>query len=174
MRTIWLDMDGVVADFQHVSGEILGRKVGWGSLDITSEEWKELSKHQHLYANLPVLPGSLDLMEAVREHMDEFEVKFLTAIPRTKTFPFAEEDKRKWIEENFPGIEVEIGPYSKDKWKHSKFLDILIDDRSDNILDWFTKGNGIAIFHNGDHKKTIKLLHEAVKITTPIRLGNPF
>lgn len=174
MRTIWLDMDGVFADFEVVANDILGRTIGWGKQDLNSEEWEKLAAVPNLYRNLPVLPFSRDLMEEVVNHIDEFEVKFLTAIPRVKTMPTAEKDKREWVEEHFPGIEVEIGPFSKDKWKHCKFLDILIDDKPSNVLEWVTKGNGIAILHEGDHNKTIKLLKMAVTITQPIRLGNPF
>ena len=105
-------MDGVFADFQVVASEILGRQTGWNELDITSDEWKVLASHPNLYRSLPIMPGSFELMEEVVNHMDEFEVKFLTAIPRVTTMPFAREDKSKWVEENFPGIEVEFGPYS--------------------------------------------------------------
>jgi 5'(3')-deoxyribonucleotidase len=175
MRTIWLDMDGVFADFEVVARSIVGREIGWGANDFTDEEWTTLASVDNLYRNLPVMPGSTDLMEAVLDLQDEFEIKFLTAIPRIKTIPSARQDKIEWVEENFPGIEVEFGPYSKDKWKHAKFLDILIDDKPSNVLDWVTKGNGISIYHEGiDFNKTIKLLNQAVKLTTPIRLGNPY
>lgn len=175
MRTIWLDMDGVFADFEVVASEILGRKVGWGINDLLDEDWSTLQKVPNLYRNLPVMPGSTDLMEAVLNLQDEFEIKFLTAIPRVKTIPSARQDKTDWIDENFPGIPVEFGPFSKDKWKHAKFLDILIDDKPSNVLEWVSKGNGISILHEGiDFEKTIRLLKEAVKISSPIRLGNPF
>ena len=175
MRTIWLDMDGVFADFEIVASSILGRKVSWGVNDLTEDEWSTLQKVTNLYRNLPIMPESTELMEAVLYFQDEFEIKFLTAIPRVKSMPSARQDKIDWVAENFPGIEVEFGPYSKDKWKHAKFLDILIDDKPSNVLEWVTKGEGISIFHQGiNFKKTIKLLREAVKITNPIRLGNPY
>jgi 5'(3')-deoxyribonucleotidase len=175
MRTIWLDMDGVFADFEVVANSILGREIGWETNDITSEEWSKLASVPNLYRNLPVMPGSTELMQAVLEFSDEFEIKFLTAIPRVKTMPSARNDKKEWIEENFPGFEVEFGPYSKDKWKHSKFLDVLIDDKPSNVFDWFTRGNGVSILHKGiNFDKTIKLLKQAVRITTPMRLGNPY
>lgn len=174
MRTIWLDMDGVFADFEVVASEIVGREVGWGVSDLTDEEWNTLAKVPDLYRNLPVMPGSTELMQAVMEFSDEFEIKFLTAIPRVRTFPSAREDKKEWIEEFFPGFEVEFGPYSKDKWKHAKFLDILIDDRHSNIFEWFKKGNGISILHKGiDFNKTVRLLKEAVTLSTPLILGGP-
>ena len=175
MRTIWLDMDGVFADFEIVASEILGRRIGWGINDLSNEDWATLQKVTNLYRNLPVMPGSTELMEAVLDFQDEFEIKFLTAIPRVKSMPSARQEKIDWVEENFPGIPVEFGPYSKDKWKHAKFLDILIDDKPSNVLEWVTRGEGISIFHQGiDFKKTIKLLKEAVKIMSPIRLGNPY
>lgn len=175
MRTIWLDMDGVFADFEVVASSILKRQIGWGINDLTDEEWTTLQAVTNLYRNLPVISGSTELMEAVLYFQDEFEVKFLTAIPRVKSMPSARQDKIDWVAENFPGIDVEFGPYSKDKWKHAKFLDILIDDKPSNVLEWVTKGEGVSIFHQGiDFKKTIKLLREAVKIFNPIRLGNPY
>lgn len=175
MRTIWLDMDGVFADFEVVASAIVGRQVGWGANDLTKEEWNLLAAVPNLYRDLPVLPGSTSFMEEVINFNDEFEIKFLTAIPRIKTVPTAREDKIAWVNEHFPGIEVEFGPYSKDKWKHAKRLDILIDDKPSNVHEWFTMGNGISILHKGiDFRKTTKLLKQAVKLSLPIRLGDRF
>ena len=39
-----------------------------------------------------------------------------------------------------------FGPYSRDKQNHCKALDILIDDRSDNIKEWKETG-GVGILH---------------------------
>lgn len=175
MRTIWLDMDGVFADFEVVASAIVGRKVGWGVTDLTDKEWDVLANTPNLYRSLPLLPGSRALMETVMSFSDEFEVKFLTAIPRVKTVPTARQEKKDWIEEHFPGMEVVFGPYSKDKWKHAKFLDILIDDKPSNTQEWVTNGNGISIQHQGTNfAKTIRLLKRAVRLTEPVRLGAPF
>jgi len=175
MRTIWLDMDGVFADFEVVASALVGRQVGWGVADLTDKEWDMLAATPNLYRSLPLLPGSRELMDAVMNFSDEFEVKFLSAIPRIKTVPTARQEKKDWVDEHFPGMEVEFGPYSKDKWRHAKFLDILIDDKPSNTREWVTKGNGISILHEGTKfPRTIKLLKQAVRITTPVRLGNPF
>ena len=49
MRTIYLDMDGVVADFDTFAEEILGRKIGWGTTqDLTDEEWVKLASVDRL------------------------------------------------------------------------------------------------------------------------------
>ncbi len=170
MKTIYLDMDGVVADFQIVADKLLGREVSWGQSDITDEEWSFLATVPHLYYNLPETRGARMLFN----HAKSFglEVKFLTAIPRAKTISEAKDDKKRWIEERFPGTEVLFGPYSRDKWKHAKELDILVDDRPSNITEWRKKGNGIAVYHNDDFTKTMNLLTVAVNtVNIPLILG---
>ncbi len=48
-RYINLDMDGVVADFNSYTGEILGRRIGWEGRDLTSEEWNKISSIDNYY-----------------------------------------------------------------------------------------------------------------------------
>jgi hypothetical protein len=50
-------------------------------------------------------------------------------------------------------LPVRIGPFSRDKWKHAKGGDVLVDDRPENIHDWVTKGGGHGILHT-DYKST--------------------
>lgn len=170
MRTIYLDMDGVVADFQIVADNLLGREVRWGQSDITDEEWKFLATVPNLYYNLPELDGATDLFNHAKSF--RLPVKFLTAIPRATSIPEAKDDKIRWINDRFPGTDVLFGPYSKNKWKHAKFLDILVDDRPSNIVEWKSKGKGIAIHHTNDFEKTKRLLTEAVNnVNTPLILG---
>lgn len=52
-------------------------------------------------------------------------------------------------------IKVNIGPFSKDKWKHAKKGDILIDDRPDNIEEWHG-AEGIGILHLYDNFENTK------------------
>lgn len=173
MRTIFFDMDGVVADFNHKASLVLDRIVGWGPYDLTDEDWKVLAKEEHLYLDLFLIEESRSAFQLAKSFKG-FQVKFLTAIPRVKTIPTAREDKTKWIAKHFPGEEVLFGPYSRDKWKHAKPLDILIDDRLSNVQEWVRDGDGIAIYHEGDFEKTKELLTLATTLVRPTFLGNPF
>ncbi len=161
MRTIYLDMDGVVADFNRFASEFLGRQVGWDEKDLTSDEWELLASTGDLYDRLPLIEESTKLVAMAKAFSTRFHIEFLTAIPRQTTMPSAESDKKKWLDRYYPGIKMNIGPYSRDKQNWSKPGDILIDDKWSNIEQWFNKG-GIGIFHQGDFDITIKNLLHAV------------
>lgn len=174
MRTIYLDMDGVMAGFDAYVKPKLGRSVGQnpGEKDITEGEWEWLRvTHPHLFAELPVCVGAQDFAEDLRHiargermvHMQAFKIEFLTAIPRSASFKYACYDKITWCLKNFPDFTPCIGPYAKDKMKLSKVGDILIDDRVDNIEQWAAMG-GQAIYHERETSFdfTMKALEDAI------------
>ncbi len=162
-----IDMDGVVADFDRFAFEVLGRETGWNRPTITPSEWAKLAAIPNFYQQLPVIEASKEFVQTIKKVVKqiaddteiEIQIRFLTAIPKkTKSadgwdgMPTAEQDKRIWAEKHFPGIPVEIGPYSQDKKKWCSDGDILIDDKDSNIYDWFAAG-GWGILHSGTEKK---------------------
>jgi len=162
MRTIYLDMDGVVADFDSYVSILLGRKIGWDSTtDLTDEEWERLASVDRLYYQFSLMPDATKLVAYVKSLSTRFHVGFLTAVPRRSTIPSAKDDKQAWVNKYFPGMRMDIGPYSHHKQKWCKPGDILIDDRPSNIEQWTAVG-GIAIYHTGDVDATIKRLNEVV------------
>ena len=166
-RTIYIDMDGVVADFNSHVSEILGRQIGWDQQDLNAEEWETLAKIPNLYANLPLIEQSIDLVKVCKSFLNEVDVEFLTAIPRQTTMPSAKQDKINWINKYFPNTVVNFGPYSKDKQKWARIGDILIDDKPSNVLEWGQAG-GIPVYHYKDYDNTIKLVLFAMgKIPEP-------
>jgi len=162
MRTIYIDMDGVVADFNSFVGGVLGREVGWEtSQDLSEEEWMRLASVDRLYYQLPLMPDATKLIAYIKCLSTRFYIGFLTAIPRRSSIPSAQADKQAWVDKYFPGMRMGIGPYSRDKQKWCTPGDILIDDRPSNIKEWISAG-GIAIYHTGDVDATIKRLNEVI------------
>jgi 5'(3')-deoxyribonucleotidase len=163
MRTIFLDMDGVVADFDKFAEELLGREIGWGDTtqDLSAEEWVKLASVDRLYYQLPLMPDATKLVAYVKSLSTRFQIGFLTAIPRRTTIPSARADKQAWVDKYFPGMRMDIGPFSHDKQKWCSPGDILVDDRPSNIREWNAAG-GIAIYHTGDVNATIKRLNEVI------------
>lgn len=158
MATIFLDMDGVVADFDAYANSILGYSTPGGKR-YPIDDWAKISANPRFYRHLDVCPGAELLVQTVwrlsKQH--GYDVKFLTAIPRANDVPWCFTDKVEWAQQCFPEIPVWFGPYSHDKHHHCKPGDILIDDRDDNVDAWNAAG-GVGILHQGDVHATIEKL----------------
>ena len=141
---IYLDMDGVVADWRANALRVIGREAPPGEMypDI---EWHRLRENPHLFAQLPVMPRASELVNIARKYRDQlgWELLFLTAIPHNNDLPWAFHDKAEWARLHFTDIPVHFGPYSSDKHLHCSPGDILVDDRGDNCRDW-TAAGGLA------------------------------
>lgn len=146
MKTIFLDMDGVVADFNGYAKELVGYTAP--GKRYPEEDWDKIKANPRLYREIPVIEGSEYFVERVRQLANENDMplKFLSAVPRQNDVGWVFWDKIEWVKTYFPGIPLWFGPYSRDKHVHCVNADILIDDREDNIQDWTTAG-GIGILH---------------------------
>lgn len=161
MTTIYLDMDGVVADFDAYAEPIVGFRTP-GGVRYDQEGWAKISANPRVYRDLPEMPDADRLVKEVQQLAanHSMDVKFLTAIPRQNDVPWVHWDKIKWVESRWPAIPVFFGPYSNDKHQHCKSPDdILIDDRPSNIKEWQAVG-GKAILHQGDIDATLSALNE--------------
>ncbi len=164
MPTIYLDMDGVVADFDTATSKIIGRSHStnepWPPAD-----WAKLRPYQRLYLDLPLMPDAKQLVESVMElaNKHDYEVRFLTAVPKDNDFPWAFQDKMIWKQKHFGDIPIWFGPYSADKHFRSKSGDILIDDRTSNIDEW-TQAGGVGILHNGDVNQSLDKLRTILQM----------
>lgn len=159
-KTIFLDMDGVVADWMTFVRDIVGRELPEGQR-WPDEDWRKLMQVQRIYRDLPLLPYAKGLVDHVLEFAIQYNytVKFLTAVPKRNDFPYAFEDKVHWANKHFNGIPVWFGPYSQDKKKRAGTGQVLIDDRIVNIEEWRTAG-GFGIHHIGNVRDTLDTLQD--------------
>lgn len=155
-------MDGVVADFDKFALSVLGEKEE-KTHEWPPHQWAKLSEYPRLYRDLPKTPESDELISYCTNFAEtfEYELFFLTAIPKGNDVKWAFYDKMNWVRDYYSHIPVMFGPYSKDKQHHCKPGDILIDDRPSNIAEW-TNAGGIAIRHIGDLQNTINELQKVV------------
>lgn len=154
-RIVYLDMDGVLADFEGTSQMLLGPEFNWKE-EVGKPNWGKLHSIQNLYALLQPLPDAFELWEFVNAHYDD--VRILTAIPKRAHFPEAVNDKRDWIHKLFGAhVEVCFGPYAYDKQFHCRAGDILIDDAAINIGQWNDR-NGLGILHTSTRDTVQKLI----------------
>jgi 5'(3')-deoxyribonucleotidase len=149
-NTLYLDMDGVVADWDAGAALILGgplrEKLVNGHYKNTAEEWLKIRSHDRMYRDLPLMPHAEQLVALARGYREGlgWKLKFLTAVPNKDDMPWAFSDKVMWAMERFPDIPVMFGPHSTDKYRHCSPGDILVDDRSDNCASWLAAG-GLAV-----------------------------
>ena len=157
-RQLFLDCDGVLADFEAGAKAVVGRPP-----DVFIAEhgagrfWARLAKAPDFYARLPLMPGAKQLFEAVR-HLDPI---ILTGLPRGN---WAADQKVRWAAEHFPGTRI-ITCMAVDKRNHASHGDVLVDDTLRHRHLWEEAG-GIFIHHE-DVATTLARLRNYFRIGAP-------
>lgn len=157
MKTLYLDMDGVVADFDAYAHTVAGLPPSGGLYN--NDQWALIASNDRLYRDLPKTDYADRLVEACKQFCADkgYQLMFLTAVPKDNDMHWSFYDKVQWVAQYFPGIPVHFGPYSKDKHVHCQAGDILIDDRRSNIEEWRAVG-GTAIHHQYGIEPTLQAL----------------
>jgi 5'(3')-deoxyribonucleotidase len=162
-KIIFLDMDGLVSDFDGYANRELGIESKPG-FRFSQDDWYRLREfNERIYRDIPMLPGAEEFVKEVEWLAGEngYVVRFLTAVPRENDLGWSFWDKTEWAREHFPGVPVWFGPYSDNKQQHYKPGCILIDDRVKNIDSWPKHG----ILHQGNYQKTLNTLEQIIKET---------
>ncbi len=139
MAQLFLDLDGVLADFEGGASALLKMpakhfqdKYGPGAF------WKKLATAPDFYGSLALLPDAQALMDGVR-HLDPI---ILTGLPIGK---WAEPQKRAWVERHFPDLQV-ITTLARNKSTYCSPDDVLVDDQERYAEAWEAAG-GVFILH---------------------------
>jgi hypothetical protein len=151
--TIFLDMDGVLADFDAGAGEALGtdNTYKWEWLHGSSEFWRILDAVPDFFFNLPPTPDAMLLFGSVR-HLNPV---VLTALPKTGA-SIVDDQKRRWAKK-FLGDDVRvITCMTSEKPDYCSPGDVLVDDRSVNAGAWMERG-GRYVLHT-DAKSSVNEL----------------
>ena len=108
---LFLDADGVLADFDEGARRLLGmsvrdyeRKHGRGGF------WRRLAQAENFYGTLPEMPDARLLFDGVRH----LKPTILTGLPLGK---WAKPQKEQWAAEHFPGVPI-ITTMARDKHRH--------------------------------------------------------
>jgi hypothetical protein len=140
LRQIFLDCDGVLADFDTLAIDIFGQHPR-DAEDLlgTPEFWNRIIGHGSFYRDLPMMPDAMELYRAVA-HLNPI---ILTGCPQGG---WSEPQKTAWAAHHFPGVEIITCP-SKDKYLHMIHPgDVLVDDFLRYRHLW-EKADGVFIHH---------------------------
>lgn len=167
MRTVYLDMDGVLADFDSYCVKLIGKLPK--EFPTSSEGWRALGEHKYtMYKNLDPMPGAAELVRYVTSLSREynFTIGILTAVPKIGTVPLAKQHKVEWLIKYFPQLlyDFNIGPWAQDKYKHCIGNDILIDDSKMNIDQW-NKVNGCGVLYQNNEQTFLDLKNILIATT---------
>lgn len=149
MKKVFLDMDGVLVDFDGY----FQKKFGKPYFEMNkSEVWKHVETIPSFFRNLPKLEKT-DLLysEVLKTVGNPILVEILTAKPkRTGHLISCARDKEGWVREH---LDENIFVNCVDGWDKKRHFcqpgDILIDDSQRNCEDWEGVG-GIAIHYSED------------------------
>lgn len=156
--TIFLDMDGVLADFDKSARRILNTENSYEYefKHGTDEFWRRLNGNAHFFEDLTPMPDMDYLLNALEGH----DVKVLTALPRSDADRVARQ-KTNWIHEWVGEYEV-ICTRTHDKFQYSGVGHVLIDDRTVNAQRWREKGGNFiwhtSAYHTVDILKDMRIL----------------
>ena len=150
-RQLFLDCDGVLADFEAGAREALGMTSrAFEDRHGKREFWRRISRTRDFYARLPLIPDARQLYDAVA-HLDPI---ILTGLPLGN---WAAPQKVRWAKEHFPGTRI-ITCMARDKFRHMQGADVLVDDRADHRDKWEHAG-GIFVHHK-DARSSLEQLAE--------------
>ncbi len=146
-RTVYVDMDGVIADFDKGFREITGRN----SDSVQDQElWAAIDAHgkAKFFGELDWMPGGKELWNFITNNF--LKVKILSALGKSdKIDKQTTQGKLAWLRHNIPALQLDdiILVQNKHRKKHEcKPGDIIIDDNLVVIQEWNSKG-GIGILH---------------------------
>ena len=146
---LYLDCDGVLADFARGATELLGmpprvfeKRRGLPAFG------REIACHADFYGTLPLMPDAMILFEAVRQ----LDPIILTGLPRGK---WAAPQKVRWAAEHFPGTRI-LTVMAVDKRNHYRSGDILVDDQLKNAHLWQDAG-GTFVHHRSAEQTLAEL-----------------
>jgi 5'(3')-deoxyribonucleotidase len=165
--TIFLDMDGVIADYDLGYTRIGGEKTDKGS-----SKAKRLKPYPHFYRDLPPTNDCMKLWH----FLAPYKPVILSA--QSNFVPHSKEDKIHWLKEHLGLTDTSriiICNYPTDKQKHCEPGAILIDDNTKNCSEWVNAG-GVAIIHKSaeDTIRKLKAILEHDKHTETPHVAEAF
>ena len=155
---LFLDADGVLADFDRGVRDLLGMnpqafidRRGHGAF------WSRLAKAKNFYGTLHEMSDARQLFDAVAH----LKPTILTGLPMGG---WAAKQKVDWAAEHFPGVPI-ITCMARDKHKHMHDGDVLVDDREKHRAAYEQAG-AIFIHHKNaeDSLRQLAEIYPTVKV----------
>jgi hypothetical protein len=154
INCIYLDMDGVIANFEKRYLELFGvtpantrnNKEFGGFFDKFIEDGH--------FATLELMPDAMQLVMALRNALPPTQI--LSSTANTKRHKEISEQKIVWLENQGIDFGRNLVPGKELKKKYARTDTLIIDDTESVIDDWRAAG-GVAILHKNVQDTLIQL-----------------
>ena len=146
---LFLDADGVLADFDAGAKRLLGMSPrSFEAKHGRGRFWGRLAKAPDFYARLPKMRDADVLFDAVKH----LKPTILTGLPLGE---WAAPQKVKWAAEHFPGVPI-VTCMARDKHKHMSPGDVLVDDREKHRAAY--EAHGVQFVHHRNAQDSLRQL----------------
>ena len=146
---LFLDCDGVLADFDEGARQLLGMSAAaFEAKHGRREFWRRIATASNFYGTLPEMPDARQLFDAVAH----LQPTILTGLPIGN---WAAPQKIAWAATHFPGVPI-ITCMARDKHKHMAAGDVLIDDRENHRAAY--ENAGVVFVHHRDAADSLNQL----------------
>lgn len=137
---VYLDMDGVLTDFEAAFKKIDGRTTKELEKEGDPVFWDHVKKGGlKFWSQMPWMKGGKELWN----HLKGSNVEILSAPARA--LPECPEGKRVWVKRELGNVKLNLKRASE-KHEFASPISILIDDNEDNVKKWNSAG-GQGIHH---------------------------
>ena len=143
---LFLDCDGVLADFDALASDILGMAPReFESIYGSKEFWKRLARFEDFYGQLPLMSDAMYLWESVKH----LKPTILTGCPHGQ---WAQPQKVRWAKKMFGEDVSIITCRSRDKrlHMHEGLHNVIVDDWPEYITLWEEYGGTFILHRTAD------------------------